>query len=155
MPLRLLPAGVADFPRAIAIETEAFGPNPTAAILFPGPFPGNEARCNLLAKQIREDSRCHCLKVVDEDLEERGEEPMIAFAQWYIWDPPPPTDYEPTVQWGPGSNPHACDHFFGAMRKKMKERFDGKPVACVYSFPSQLLPDPNGVPRRNTPPAAY
>jgi hypothetical protein len=141
MPLQVVPAGEEDATRAVSIEMAAYGPNPINSILFPGPFPsGNNHRAEDLSRQLREDPGCKWMKVIDTDLADKGDESMIAFSKWYIWDPPRPKGYEPSVHWGPGCNIEACELFFGGMRKKQDERLGGKPFVCRW--PTVCPPTP-------------
>lgn len=140
MPLHVSPAGPADAPRSVAIEGAAYGPNPNSAALFPGPFPpGNEIRADeiradTLRAQLAADPACRWVKVVDTDLEAAGTDGMVAFSMWYFWSTPRDT-LPPRPPWGPGTNPEACELFFGAMRDEWTRRWAGKPHACESSLP--------------------
>ncbi|KZZ96836.1 Acyl-CoA N-acyltransferase [Moelleriella libera RCEF 2490] len=144
MPLRVARAGADDAARAVAIEHLAYGHGPQNSALFPGPFPpgGDTSRIETLKHQLREDPACHWAKVVDSDLEAQGGDGMIAFSMWYMWEKPRDTP-PPTRKWGPGSNPEACELFFGGMRREWIRRFAHKPHVCqLFPWPSPLLPLP-------------
>lgn len=128
MPLQLLPATEADAAQSAAIEKLAYGPNPVSESLFPGPGRSVEQRTADLIKQLREDSACRWVKVVDSALVDRGENGMVAFAMWYIWEAP--KESLPPLQWGEGTNPEACELFFGEMQRRKEERLGGKPHIC-------------------------
>ncbi|KAK2594702.1 hypothetical protein QQS21_007612 [Conoideocrella luteorostrata] len=128
MPLKVTPATAGDARRAVAIEMVAYGPNPSSAALFPGPTPpeGDESRVQMLIQQLGEDPACRWAKVVDTDLEAEGQDGMIAFSMWYMWEKPRET-LPPTRPWGPGTNPEACELFFGGMRREWIQRMARKP----------------------------
>jgi hypothetical protein len=136
MPLKLLPASEADAPRSAAIEHVAYGPNPVGAACFPGPFPPagtGSSRADQLAETIRGDPACRWWKVVDTDIGDgETEDAMVSFAEWFVWDTPQPP--APPVSWGPGTNPDACEAFFGGMRERRNKRFENKPYICMSSF---------------------
>lgn len=126
--LQVLPGVEADAARSIAIETDAFGPGPVNSILYPGPFPPNDdTRLHTMKKQLQSDPACKWAKVVDPDL---TEEKTIAFSVWYFWQTPRDGNSIPFHQYGPGSNPGACELFFGGMRQRRDELMEGKPYAC-------------------------
>lgn len=128
MPLQVLPATEADLTRSVVIESQAYGPSPVSAVLFPGPRPDNPtARVEMLVETFRTEPACRCAKVVDTDLPE--DEQMIAFTMWYIWEAPP-KEHSLSSDRGPGSNAEACDAFFGGMNRKRLELLDGKAYAC-------------------------
>lgn len=130
MPLQLLPADEADAAPAAAIENLAYGPNPVSSALFPGPGRPTSQRTADLVQQLREDGACKWVKVVDSDLADNEHQGMVAFAMWYIWETPRPKGSMPPVQWGAGTNPEACELFFGGMRQRKEERLGGKPHIC-------------------------
>ena len=137
MALKVVPATEADAPRSIEIENAAYGPNPVGNSIYPGPFSpaadGTNPRVTALVENLHKDPACRWVKVVDEEIEARADgkkDPMIAFAMWYVWDKPQPPA-EPQT-WGPGSNPEACEKFFGAMRERRNARFAGKPYVCEF-----------------------
>ena len=133
MPLELHPAVEADAAKAVAIEKVAYGPNPTGKVLFPGPFPAeDDSRVTLLKTQLNEDKACKWMKVVDPELVAKGEDGMVAFSMWYVWEAPRPKDSFPPRKWGPGTNAEACEMFFGGMIKKWNERLGGKSHICEY-----------------------
>ncbi|GAB0132272.1 hypothetical protein EsDP_00000713 [Epichloe bromicola] len=117
MPLKVVPATADDAARAVALESVAFGLGPSSSALFPGPFPdgSHDFLVKMLIQQLGEDAACRWAKVVDTDLEARGQDGMIAFSKLYIWENPRDT-LPPTRQWGPGSTPEACELFLGDMR---------------------------------------
>ncbi|KAL6863674.1 putative GNAT family acetyltransferase [Trichoderma novae-zelandiae] len=126
MPLTVVPATEADLPRSIAIERRAYGPNKASSIFFPGKGLSLEDRVAQMSARKREDPACQWIKVVDADLEAKGEESMIAFSQWFVYS----ADVKPSPvkrSWGPGTNPEACDSFFGEMDRRWWNRFEGKP----------------------------
>ncbi|OAA51590.1 Acyl-CoA N-acyltransferase [Metarhizium rileyi] len=128
MPLKVVAANADDAAHAVAIENLAYGPSPYSAALFPGPFLSSrdDSRVEMLIYQLREDPACRWAKVIDTDLEEKGQDAMIAFSKWYIWTNPRDT-LPPTKEWGPGTNPEACELFFGGMRREWTQRIAGKP----------------------------
>ena len=126
MVLKVLEAGPEDAERSVYIENLAYGPNPVGPVLFPGPFPASSPRHATLTSELRSDPCCRWAKVVDTDIEDEGEQ-MIAFSMWYFWTSP--KEQERQV-WGPGQNAEACEEFFGGMRERRAERFQGKPFAC-------------------------
>ncbi|GAO13348.1 uncharacterized protein UV8b_00673 [Ustilaginoidea virens] len=132
MPLRVLPATADDAHRAVAIESAAYGPNANSQALFPGPFPpgGDQSRVTTLVHQLHEDPACRWAKVVDTDLEAHGQDAMVAFSMWYVWQTPRET-LPPARQYGPGSNPEACELFFGGMRREWIARMAHKPHAYL------------------------
>ncbi|KPM34500.1 hypothetical protein AK830_g12070 [Neonectria ditissima] len=120
MVLHLVEATEDDAARAAAIEQVAYGPSPVSAVLFPGPRPteGNPRAAGLIS-QRRADPACRWLKVVDPSIDGSSEDKMIAFAMWYIWATPPSSSLSGAR--GPGSNPEACELFFGGMIRKRDE----------------------------------
>lgn len=142
MTLKVVPATAEDAVRAVAIENLAYGPNPNSSALFPGPFPsgGDESRVKMLIHQLQEDPGCRWAKVIDTDLEAQGQDGMVAFSKWYIWGKPRDT-LPPTPEWGPGTNPEACELFFGGMRREWLERMSGKPHVCKSIGIHELAPN--------------
>lgn len=139
MVLKVIPATEADVSRAVAIETTAYGPNPIGPFLYPGPFPpksdnGLNPRCEMLLGLLRADPACRWVKVIDTDIAD-GEDQMVSFSMWYVWDTPQPP--APPQEWGPGANPEACEMFMGGMRKRRNARFAGKPFVCAFSVSSR------------------
>ncbi|KAK1246094.1 hypothetical protein MKX07_005163 [Trichoderma sp. CBMAI-0711] len=125
MPLVVVPATEADLPRSFAIERRAYGPNKTTPILFPGEGLSLEDRVAQMSARKRDDPACQWIKVVDVDLEAKGEESMIAFSQWFVYsDGVKPS--LPKRSWGAGTNPEACDAFFAEMDRRWWDRFEGK-----------------------------
>ncbi len=131
MTLKVVPAGEADAPRFVALEQIAFGPNPMSSALYPGPFPqGNSHLEAKVINDLRASPHCRWMKVVDEDLEAKGEESTVASATWYFWDRPLTHEMlPPDGQYGPGANQEVCELFFGGMKRNMFKWFEGKPVA--------------------------
>ncbi|KAM5382695.1 hypothetical protein ACJZ2D_002278 [Fusarium nematophilum] len=128
MPLQVLLANEADAAQAVAIEESAYGPNPLASVLYPGPpSPEGDTRVTDLIDLLYKNPACRWAKVVDTDL---GEDEMIAFTMWYIWDTPP-KDSSFSSYRGPSCNPEACELFFGGMNRLRLELLDGKPYACT------------------------
>lgn len=126
--LQVLPGVEADAARSIAIEKEAYGPSPVNSALYPGPFPPDDGtRLETMKVQLKSDPSCKWVKVVDPD---SPDEKVIAFAVWYFWQTPRDGNSIPYHQYGPGSNPRACELFFGGMRERRDELMYGKPYAC-------------------------
>ncbi|KAF5007652.1 hypothetical protein FDECE_6038 [Fusarium decemcellulare] len=135
MPLKVLSANEDDAPRAVAIEKIAYGPSPVSAVLFPGPSSSeNDTRAADLAELLHNNPACRWAKVVDTDL---GEDNMIAFTMWYIWETPP-KDSSFSSYRGPSCNPKACELFFGGMNRMRLELMDGK----AYAYLKLLHTDP-------------
>jgi hypothetical protein len=152
MPLVVVPATEADLPRSFAIERRAYGPNKTSPILFPGEGLSLEDRVAQMSARKRDDPACQWIKVVDVDLEAKGEESMIAFSQWFVYsDGVKPS--LPKRSWGAGTNPEACDAFFGEMDRRWWDRFEGKshlcksPLDMIHCHQLQKLAD-SSFPRR-------
>lgn len=144
MVLRVEPATEADARRAVAIEDLAYASNPAGPCLFPGPHAddggddGPPPRVGKLIESLRADPSCRWVKVVDTDLPPGDEGRMIAFSAWYVWESPRPPS--PPDTWGPGTNPEACEAFFGAMRERRNARFADKPFVCKFSFSPPFPP---------------
>lgn len=133
MTLKVVAATAEDATRAVQLESLAYGPSDHSKALFPGPFPeaGDDTRISTLVHQLQEDSACRWAKVVDTELEDKGENGMIAFSMWYMWEKPRET-LPPTRPWGPGSNPEACELFFGGMRREWEDKMSKKPHVCTF-----------------------
>lgn len=130
MPLEVRPATLADAVKAVIIEGRAYGPNTSSIALFPGPFPdGNLARVEDLQAEREQSAACRWMKVVDTDLEAKGEDGMVAFSLWYVWEG---ESHLSPRKWGAGSNPEACEQFFGGMKRVWQERFQGRPHVCKF-----------------------
>ncbi|KAG9256797.1 putative GNAT family acetyltransferase [Emericellopsis atlantica] len=135
MPLKLLPAGPRDADQSIHIETLAYGPNPIGPIIYPGPFPPSapdapNPRVEKLVSQLEADPACKWVKVIDTELPE--ERNMVAFSMWFFWtEPQHKAQNDTPVDYGTGSNWEACDYFFGEMRRRQGERFEGRPYAYL------------------------
>ncbi|KYK61050.1 GNAT family acetyltransferase [Drechmeria coniospora] len=136
MPLHVLPALLADAPRAVAMESRAYGPSRVSAALFPGPRPpsGDDVRVANLRNSLRDDDACRWAKVIDTDLhvdaDADADTSIIAFSKWYFWtagrdELPAPSP------WGPGANADACELYFGSMRGEWTKRMAGKPHAYL------------------------
>ncbi|UNI18080.1 hypothetical protein JDV02_004373 [Purpureocillium takamizusanense] len=141
MPLKVLPASAPDVHRSVAIEKRAYGPNRYSVALFPGPFPDpapgagpDDARVDTLLEQLREDpAACRWFKVVDTDIpasDGGNDGEMIAFTMCYFWTTPRDS-LPPRPAWGPGTNPEACELFFGKLRDEWLARMAGKPHAYL------------------------
>ncbi|EGX94648.1 acetyltransferase, GNAT family [Cordyceps militaris CM01] len=128
MGLKVMPAGEQDAARSVAIERVAYGRDAISDIIFPGPAgdDSDAARQEQLLKNLRADpTSCLWMQAVDEDRIAQGEHGMVCFGMGFLWPsaPPPPTKRV----WGPGSNPEACEQFFGGMTRKWAERMGNKP----------------------------
>lgn len=129
MSLYLAPAGEADADRFAAIEEVAIPPDAASDVLFPGPFTDEGmSRGDQLRQHLRSDPDCHWVKVVDRDLEARGEEAVVAFSVWYFWENT--SKPLPASVWSPGTNAEACELYFGGLNKRWQDEFGGKPHAC-------------------------
>ncbi|OAA69076.1 acetyltransferase, GNAT family [Cordyceps fumosorosea ARSEF 2679] len=131
MGLQVKSAGEQDAARSVVIEKVAYGRGSISDIIFPGPASedADGAREAQMLKSLREDpASCLWLQVVDEDRVGTGQHGMVCFSMGYLWlsTPPPPTTTTRRV-WGPGSNPEACERFFGGMTSKWAERMGNKP----------------------------
>lgn len=136
MTLKVLPATEADLPRNAIIEAQAYAGSRLSPYLFPGPHTGDSsAGIQRLAEPLRNDPACRCAKVIDTDLPE--DEQMIAFSYWYFWEAPPKHD-SPSSDRGPGSNPEACEAFFGGMDRIRLEMMGDK----AYTYLKLLHTDP-------------
>ncbi|KAL7806706.1 acyl-CoA N-acyltransferase [Trichoderma aethiopicum] len=125
MPLLAVPATEEDLPRSFAIERRAYAHNKTTPVFFPGDGLSLDDRVAQMAARKRDDPACQWIKVVDADLEARGEESMVAFSQWFVYA----GDVRPSLpkrSWGAGTNPEACQAFFGEMDRRWWERFGDK-----------------------------
>ncbi|KAI9151965.1 hypothetical protein HJFPF1_09183 [Paramyrothecium foliicola] len=133
MPLQLLPLEEKDAERAAAIEIAAFDPDSIISrILFPNPPPAEgDPRVRKLQDELKADDACRGLKVVDTDLQDRGEDGIIAFAVWYIVESPRAKGPVATVDHGSVCNLEATDAFFGAQGRKKEELIGGKPHAYL------------------------
>jgi hypothetical protein len=126
MPLKIVPASEADLVRSSAIERRAYGPNKSSAVFFPGAGMSVEDRIAIMVARKNAEPACQWMKVVDTDLEAKGEDGMIAFTLWFIWS----GELRPSLPerfWGAGTNVEACDAFFGEMDRRWWARFEGKP----------------------------
>ncbi|KAF5658196.1 GCN5-related n-acetyltransferase (GNAT) domain-containing protein [Fusarium heterosporum] len=132
MPLKVLPATAADAPRAAAIETIAYGPNPLDSVLFPKTqASGSSTRASDLANLLKKSSACQWEKVIDSDIG-ADEDKMIAFAMWYIWETPPAeAQHSFSSDRGPSSNAEACKLFFGGMNKMRVDYMNNTPYAYL------------------------
>jgi hypothetical protein len=83
-----------------------------------------------LISQLQADPACRWAKVIDTELPE--DKNMVAFSMWYFWTEPQAAlpDAGEKADYGVGSNWEACEYFFGGMRRRREERFEGKPYAC-------------------------
>lgn len=143
MGLKVMPAGEQDAARSVAIEKVAYGRNPISHIIHPAPAASaaaaaasdgadaDAAREQSLLKNLRADPEsCLWIQAVDEDRVAQGQHGMVCFSMGYLWlsAPQPP----PERVWGPGSNPEACELFFGGMTRKWFERMGNKPHFCKF-----------------------
>jgi hypothetical protein len=129
MPLKIVPATEADMYRSAEIEKRAYGPNKSSAVFFPGEGGKTEDRIAIMIARKNEEPAFQMMKVVDTDLEAKGEDGIIACTLWFIWS----GDLRPTKPkrtWGPGTNVEACDAFFGEMDRRWWAKFEGKPHVC-------------------------
>ena len=53
------------------------------------------------------------------DLEINGEEYIVAFSVWYVFETGGNT--LPALRWGPGCNADACDYYFGGLRDEWRQ----------------------------------
>ncbi|KAM0545150.1 hypothetical protein ACHAPJ_011496 [Fusarium lateritium] len=106
MSLKVLPANEADASRAVHIENIAYGPNPIGSVLFPEPRPsGPNTRVADLIDLFQKNPACRWAKVVDADI---GEDEMVAFTMWYMWDTPPTKEQHSFSSYrGPSCNAEA------------------------------------------------
>lgn len=88
-----------------------------------------EDRIAIMIARKNEEPAFQMMKVVDTDLEAKGEDGIIACTLWFIWsgDLSPS---RPKRSWGPGTNVEACDAFFGEMDRRWWAKFEGKPHVC-------------------------
>ncbi|KAF4972107.1 hypothetical protein FSARC_1247 [Fusarium sarcochroum] len=137
MPLKVLPANEADASRAVDIENIAYGPNPIGSVLFPNPRPsGPNTRVADLIDLFQKNPACRWAKVVDTDI---GEDEMVAFTMWYMWDTPPTEEQHSFSSYrGPSCNVEACELLFGGINKMRVSYMNGKP----YAFLKLLHTDP-------------
>ena len=116
--------------RACEIEVAAYANNPLSPVLFPGPFPpdSREQRLTQLIEMRNSDPTVTYLQAYDE---ETGQ--LIAFAKWHIYDTSEAAvaAQRPKRSFGPGTNPEACEAFFGGLGAKKKELMGDKPHLCM------------------------
>lgn len=134
MPLEFREATAADARRGAELEGAAFGGGENGgdggSVLFPGPFPPdtNEIRGASMVKDREEDKTTRWCKIIDTNIPEDAENSqMIAFAKWHFY-----TDgFRPVSHGqGPGSNPEACEAFFGGMEQARKRIMGDRPFFC-------------------------
>lgn len=134
MPLELREATAADGRRMAELEGLTLGGGESGTeggnVLFPGPFPpdANGIRGASMAKEREEDKTTRWCKMVDTDVpEDAANSQMIAFAKWQFY-----TDgFRPvSLDQGPGSNPEACEAFFGGMAQARKRIMGDRPFFC-------------------------
>lgn len=134
MPLILREATAADARRGAELEGLAFGPGANGgeggSVLFPGPFPpnSNEIHGESMAKQLEADETTRWCKIIDTDIpEDAANNQMLAFAKWHFYtDGPRPVSHDQ----GPGSNPEACEAFFGGMEQARMRIMGDRPFFC-------------------------
>jgi hypothetical protein len=109
-----------DIPRVAAIERAAYADNPLSPILFPGPFPpdSTQQRVTELTQARKDDPSTIYLQAYDEETEQ-----LVAFAKWHIYDTSEKATaaQRPSRAFGPGTNPKACEKFFGGLNARKKE----------------------------------
>lgn len=140
MGLKVMPAGEQDVARSVVIENAAYGRNPISHIIFPGPAADDSsaAREEDMIKNLRADpDACRWIQAVDEDRITQGEHGMVCFSMGYLWESTPQAP--PKRVWGPGSNPEACEAFFGTMTSKWWDRMGSKPHFCKFLSEPGLL----------------
>ncbi|KAF5024092.1 hypothetical protein F66182_3836 [Fusarium sp. NRRL 66182] len=130
MPLKVLPATEADASKAVAIESVAYGPSPISSVLFPVQgSSGPDTRVPDLINSLQKDPACRWAKVVDTD---NGQDEMIAFTMWYMWETPPTVEQHSFPSYrGPSCDPEACELFFGGMNQMRVNYMNGKPYAYL------------------------
>ncbi|KAJ6788648.1 hypothetical protein PWT90_06956 [Aphanocladium album] len=124
----MTPAGEKDAARSVAIEKVAYGKSPIGHIIYPGPAASDAdaAREEAMLRSLRANPEsCLWIQAVDEDRVAQGEHGMVSFAMGYLWESTP--QRPPKRVWGAGSNPEACELFFGSMDDKWFERMGNKP----------------------------
>ncbi len=134
MPLQLLEAHDADAPRIAVVERAAYAANPFNIVLFPGPFPADalERRAAGLVEARQGDPTTRWLKVVDTEIP--GDEGLIAFACWHIYNPKPPPNPTPGGMAITSANLEACRRVFGGLDKIREEAVGGKDYVCECQF---------------------
>jgi hypothetical protein len=126
-----------DLPRVMAIGDLAYAGNALSPYLFPGPFPP-EARAQSVSGLIetrKSDPTAHYLQAYDE---ESGQ--LIAYAKWHCY-PDRKTAaaaYRPSRTFGPGSNPEACEDFFGQLSSRKKALMGDTPHLCTLGTHSHI-----------------
>jgi hypothetical protein len=118
-----------DLPRAVEIEAAAYADNPLAPLFFPGPFPP-ESRQQSISHLIDTRKNNPSVKYLQAYDEETGQ--MVAFAKWSIYETheAAAASQRPIRTFGPGTNPEACQAFFGTLASKKKELMGDKPHLC-------------------------
>jgi hypothetical protein len=130
-----------DLRRASELEGPAYADNPLNPVLFPGPFPPEfrHQRVPQLIEVRRTDPSVRYMQAYDEETAQ-----LVAFAKWHIYDTreAAAAAERPTRSWGPGTNPEACEAFFGMLSLKKKELMGDRPHMCksrlLTSFSWQL-----------------
>lgn len=125
----------ADIARSLEIETAAYADNPLGPILFPGPF-SEEHQSKRIPEMIelrKSDSTCHFIQAYDEESKQ-----MVAFAKWHIYDTQEAARaaQRPKREFGVGTNPEACEAFFGILSEKKKEHVGDRPHLCKLRNPT-------------------
>jgi len=133
MALQLVPAVASDALRIAQIERDAYGKNPYNTLLFPGPFPPDilEKRAAQLAADLESNpATTRWWKAVDPTLE--GDEQLISFAQWNVYETAPPI--VPPRAFGPGANAAACEELFGGISRQRTRLIGQEPHVCEYQY---------------------
>jgi len=124
-------------PEACAFEHAAFASDPLGASIFPGPFDENSAQNKIdsLIKARQEDPAIRYMAAYDG---ETGR--IVAFSKWCVYetDEAAKNSARPKRDYGPGSNPEACEKFFGGLAAKKKVVMGERPHYCEYSMLVQL-----------------
>ena len=118
-----------DVARSIEIGTAAYADNPLSPILFPGPFSDEyqSKRVPELIELRKNDPTCHFIQAYDEETKQ-----MVAFAKWHIYDTSEAAEaaQRPKRTFGAGTNPEACEAFFGILSARKKEHMGDRPHLC-------------------------
>lgn len=125
--------------RSLDIENAAYAGNPLGPILFPGPFPeeSKSKRAPEMIELRKNDPTCHFIQAYDEESKQ-----MVAFAKWHVYDTPEAAQaaQRPSRTFGAGTNPEACEAFFGILSARKKEHMGNRlhlcKLACIH--PSSL-----------------
>ncbi|KAH7386770.1 acyl-CoA N-acyltransferase [Phaeosphaeria sp. MPI-PUGE-AT-0046c] len=120
-----------DIPRSIAIGNAAYADNPLSPILFPGPFSEEyqSKRAPEMVELRKNDPTCHFIQAYDEETKQ-----MVAFAKWHIYSTSEAaqTARRPSRTFGAGTNPEACEAFFGSLAVRKKEHVGQSPHLYLH-----------------------